>query len=336
MRKDNLFTKVAEQIFSPIKKAKKILIPLHLNPDGDSVASALAFGHVLEKIGKKALIVSANPIPPEFSFLPNFEQILHKDPAEVEPALFDLLILLDPSASVTGTPLERVSKQNFVVPKEVPIVYIDHHPGKERFGEVSFIDSEKSSTCEILYGLFSEWKIKIDEKLATLLLFGIFSDTGCFQFNNTSSSVFSTASQLLKMGAPLGEFVYRIYRSIKFGTLKFWGKCLENLKIDYEGKFAWTTISFKELKTLRIDLKEAFGFHNAFLHNIDGTDFGFILTEYEPGVIKGSFRARTDFDVSKIAKVLGGGGHKAAAGFILKMGLPEAEKKVLETVKKFT
>jgi len=319
----------AEKIFKEIKKAKKILIPLHIDPDGDSVASSLAFAHVLRKTGKKVIIVSADK-PPNFSFLPDFKLIKNKDPANLDLSQFNLVLFLDISE------ISRITRYKVIkLPKKISTINIDHHTTNKRFARINKVQPKASSTCEILHDLFRK-TIEIDKKLATLLYFGIFTDTGGFEFN-VSPKVFKIAAFLLEKGAPHNQFVLELFRKNDLTTLRHFGKILENLKVDKNYRFVWAIVPYKEIKKLKEESKkylEAI----SFLKTIEDTDFGFLLWESKKGKVRGGLRSRLQpeqggFDVSKIAKVLGGGGHKAAAGFTLNMDLKTAERKVLKTIR---
>lgn len=320
---------IQERIFQEIKKADRILLPLHLHPDGDSIGSTLAFCYVLNKWQKEALPVSSDPPPENFSFLPLINKVKHIDFTEIDLSKFDLIIALDNSS------LSRFTNKKLPAAlKNFSIVNIDHHLTNTKFGQVNLILPKKTSTCEILYDLFIDWQIEIDETLATLLCFGIFTDTGCFRFPNTTSDVFRKTAKLLDLGAPLSEFVFQTFRGLRLKTLKYYGKVLENMKTDEKHKFVWSAVPYEEFKQLDADGSEIQGAANLFCQSVAETKFGLILDERESDVVCGSLRSRTGFDVSKIAKALGGGGHKLAAGFRLEMPLDKAEKKVLSVARR--
>lgn len=321
--------KIAQKIFSEIKKAKKILLALHVSPDADSVGSVLAMNLFLERIGKKTRIISFSQIPSKFLYLPGTEKIGIADFNSVNFGDFDLFIALD-SAQERMITRSRYP-DNF--PENFKIINIDHHVTNTKFGDINLVGIV-SSTAELLFELFGIWKVKIDKKLADLLFLGIFADTGCFQYPLTSERTFLTGADLLSRGASLNETVLHFLRSYNFRTLKYWGKVLENLKEDESGKFVWSKVSKEEKESLGVDPTEIEGAASLFAPIVEGTEFGIILME-ENGLVRGSLRSRANFDVSKIAEELGGGGHKQAAGFSLNIPLEEAEKKVLEIARKY-
>lgn len=322
--------KIAQEIFSQIKKSKKILLALHVSPDADSVASVLAMDLFLERMGKKTKIISFSSLPQRLFYLPGIEKIEILDFRKINFSEFDLFIALDIAAE------RMITRSQFPksFPKNFQIINIDHHLTNTKFGDINLV-RYLSSTAEILLEIFKVWKIKIDNNLASLLFAGFFSDTGCFQYSNTTAETLVKAATLMKKGASLDENVLYGLRSYSLITLKYWGKVLNNMKLDKTGKFVWSKISRAEKEKLGIDPSEIEMAANNFAPIVKGTEFGIILVEEEENLIRGSLRARRDFDVAKIAVKLNGGGHKGAAGFTLAMSLKEAEKKVLEIARKY-
>jgi len=320
----------AAEILSEIKKAKKILLALHVSPDPDSAASVLAMDLVLRRLGKKTTIISYSQIPPRLLDWPEIGKVESGDFARLDLKQFDLFIALDMAAKKMVTRSAFPSK----LPRQFKIINIDHHFSNTRFGRINLV-ALISSTTEILYHLFELWQIKVDRKLSELLFRGIFADTGCFQYANTSVTTLRVAADLIEKGASLDNCVLRDFRSYSLKTLKYWGKILENLQLDESRKFAWSKISREECEELGVYSTEIEGAASLFAPIILGTEFGIILNEESENLTRGSLRSRDNFDVSKIAVELSGGGHKQAAGFSLKMPLEEAEKRVLETARKY-
>lgn len=321
--------KESRKILSEIKKAKKILLALHVSPDVDSLTSALAMDLVLKRMGKKTKIISYSQVPPKLLEYAGGE-IEIADFSKINLSEFDLFISLDSAQQrmITRSPYPKKFPENF------KIINIDHHITNNKYGNINFV-YPYSSTAELLFWLFKDWGIKPDKELSDLLFRGIMTDSGGFQYPMTSAQTFRAASELLEKGASLDEAVLFSLRSYNFKTLKYWGKILNNMKIDESGKFIWSIISAKEREELGVDPTEIEGAASLFCPVVQGTEFGIILNEESDHLVRGSLRARHEFDVSEIAVSLGGGGHKQAAGFSLEMSIKEAEKLVLEVAKKY-
>lgn len=321
---------LVKKIYKEIKGAKKILLAIHVSPDLDGITSVLAMEKILRRMGKKTRIISFSQIPSRLQFFPGTEKIETKDFAKINFGDFDLFISLDSAQErmITRSPYPKKFPPSFKV------VNIDHHLTNTRFGDINLV-SLVSSTTEILYQLLKIWEMKIDRALARLLFYGIFADSGCFQYSSTSAETFRIAADLIEKGASLPEAVLHSFRSYNLKTLKYWGRVLDNMQIDVRGKFIWSKISKAEREELGVEVTEVEGAANLFAPIVSGTEFGIILIEESDGLVRGSLRSREAFDVSKIAVKLGGGGHKAAAGFSLNMSLEEAEKKILEVARKY-
>ena len=318
----------SKKILEEIKKANKILLPLHVSPDGDCIGAVLAMDLFLRSLGKKTKIISYSKIPKNFFYLPGMSEVEILNFAKINLSDFDLHIFLDIAAEtmITRSELPKLLLKN------LKSINIDHHFTNTKFAKLNLIDEKTSSCCELLYELFKYWKVEIDKQTADLLFMGIFTDSGCFQYPSTSAKTFKIVSDLVEKGADLNQTVLMQFRSYSLKTLKYWSRVLENMQIDESEKFVWSKISREELKQLNIQPEEIEGAASLFCPVIKGTEFGIILDESE-GFVKGSLRSRNNFDVSKIAEKLGGGGHKLAAGFVIKNSLAEAEEKVLMIVR---
>jgi len=325
--------KISREIFKEFKKAKRVLCPLHLNPDGDSVASALAMYYLLSRMGKKIRVTSSDKLSNKFSFLKDCQKVEIKDFTDLDLTKFDLILFLDISS------LNRFTKENnFNIPENIITINIDHHDTNVRFANINAVFPEIGSTCQILYEFFKFQGIKIDKNISDLLYCGIYTDTGGLEFA-ASVRTHEIMTDLLRKGANHNEIVFQLERKLDIRHIKSWGEILENLKIDVKHRFCWSTISYDDILKIGCDPTD---YHGAteYIKMIKGTDFGFILAEQEPNNVRGDLRSRRQpeeegFDVSQIAVALGGGGHKAAAGFELKMDLNNAEKTVLKTARKF-
>lgn len=307
------FKKIAAAILERLKKADNALLSLHRSPDGDSIGANTAMFEILKYLRKKATIVSPDPVPDSFKFVPNVNKVLVQDVFETNLNKFDLIVLLDSSAWYMVT---NRSALPFTPPKESTVV-IDHHITNEKMGSLNLVVPDISSTCELIFCLAREWKIELTKAISQCILTGMATDTGFFQFPNTSARTLKNAASLLDSGASLNTVVFNILRRNSLLRLKLTGKALVNLQIDTGHKFAYSTLSYKEIEELGqseilAQVRESVA--NMFMQGIEETEFGIFLVEDEPGVTRCSLRARQNFDVSKIAVELGGGGHKAAAG----------------------
>lgn len=333
--KNGNFKKTASSILKRIKESKKILLSLHRNPDGDSIGANSAFFEILRQFGKEVTLASTDPVPKNLMFVPYTDKVLVEDVFEIGFEKFDLLILLD-SASWHMT--SHRTDLPSLLPKEKTII-IDHHATNEKMGEINLIMPSISSACELVFLLVKTWKLKFNKELSQSLLTGMATDTGIFQFPNTSPATLKNAAFLMENGASLDLIVFNIVRRNSLVKLKLLGKMLSNLRYDKEHGFAYAALSKEEIHGLDPggmsgQVREIGA--NLFMQSIEGTEFGFTAVEEGRGMTRASFRSRRGFDVSKIAVELGGGGHKAAAGARINLPLKEALKKATEVSRKYS
>ena len=321
---------LSAKILKEVKKASKILINCHRNPDPDSIGSALALFGVLKEMGKEVEVICSTKLDKNTGFLENFEVIKTVDIKKFDFSKFDLFIVIDSSTWDMVTGAKDVER-----PKGLTIVTIDHHFTNDEFGDINLIDPRVTSAAELLYKVLNDWGVELDQETSTALLAGIISDTGAFRYTGVSKETLLTASDLISKGANKEKIIFNIFNNLEMNVLKMVGEMINKLEKDEEMKFCWCAIP--------LELYEKFGkpdgakeyASNTFIQSIRDTDFGIIMVEVEEKKLSVSFRSRTGFDVSKIALALGGGGHKAAAGAnILGLSYTDAVNKVLQTARK--
>lgn len=319
------------EILGKVKVARKILVNCHQRPDVDSISSALSMCQVLERLGKKPRVICPDEILPELDFLACFEKFEKVDFRTFPFAKHDLFIILD-----SASPEVVMGDRKLTLPK-IPKIVIDHHITNKKFGEINLIDASRSSATELLCLLFADWRIEIDKDLATSLLTGILGDTGAFEYHNTTPRTLQIAAELMEKGADKDEILLKIFRSKQMNLLKFWAEVLCDLKVDESGKFTWCAIPHKVYEELGKPQTARESASSLFTRMVEGTEFGIVMLEEAPGELRASFRARsTDFDVSRIAQALGGGGHAGAAGVTVVNGsFEDLVKKVVETARRF-
>lgn len=300
------------QILKKIKGSKNILVNCHINPDPDSVGSALAMSCVLKKMGKRVEIISPGTIPVNLIFLDGAKEIKNIGFENLNFKTYDLVILLDSSSWPHATGIK-----NLPLPK-APIVVIDHHKTNTGFGNFNLID-QVSSTAEILYNLFGDWKVKITKKTATALLTGIIGDTGSFKYTNTTEKVLFVSSKLIDVGADNNEISLNLFNSYGEDELKLMGVLLKNIKVEKEC-FTWTSVPYEVYEKYKRPNEAQSEVAGSFIRGIKNTKFGMVIVERKKGFLDISFRSRIKgFDVSELAKEFGGGGHLMASGASFKI-----------------
>lgn len=319
----------SQLILEEIKKAKNILLNCHRGPDSDSVGSALSMKRIIQDMGIKSEIICSSDLPKDLFFLKKSEDIIKVEFNTFDFSKYDLFITMDSSTFGMAS-----GDKNMQLPN-IKIIVIDHHYTNTRYGSINLIDAKISSTSELLFRVFEDWNILLSADIATYLLTGILGDTGCFQYNNVGKQSFEIAGKLIELGANKDQIVLNTYKSVDFETMKFWGKIIENLEYDKEYNFVWSAIPFATYKKYGVDSTAKEDSANLFAPVINNTDFGLIMVESDKDVLSVSFRSRINFDVSKIAQEIGGGGHIVASGAKMEGPFNEAVEKVLSACRKY-
>lgn len=326
-----ILEKISKACPSGVKKAKRILINCHYKPDADGIGSALAIYLALKKIGDFEIeLICPSKIPESYSYLPNFEKIKQVNYSELVFSKYDLWIIAD------AANWWQISGILDFAPPKIDVINFDHHETNEVGFENSVISKGLSSTTELLYNVFEDWGVKLDKDIATCLLSGIIGDTGVFRYTNVTSRTLEISKRLIDLGADKNMIVMKTYGSIPFSEMKFWGRILGLMQFEKDYNFVWVAISLDEYEKYGRPSEAKSASASNFASIVDGTNFGIVMVEEKKDFVTCSFRSRGDFDISKIASELGGGGHKEAAGArIVGLSFDEAVKKILEVARKY-
>jgi phosphoesterase RecJ-like protein len=325
---------ISKKIWQEIKKAKNILLTLHPNPDGDSIGSSLALFHALSQSGKNVTLISGDSqIGNNFLSLPGVNQITNKNFFDIDLSLFDLFIITDIAAPQQ---ISRIKEVSF--PKKLKTIIIDHHITNTGFADINLIDSSYASTCQIIFDIFELNKIKITPNIAACLFLGIYTDTGGFKYVGTTYKTFLAAGKLTQIYPQFNQLIFDLENNDHPDKIKFLSLILSSVETDFSDSVAFATLSHQSIKDNNLNQTAISSSEIAnLLKSITGWKIGISIIEHQSNSVKVSFRTRdsSKFDLSLIAAALGGGGHKAAAGLVLKnTSIDKAKKLIVKTIKK--
>lgn len=306
-----------QEIREELLKAGKILVISHKKPDADTLGSALSLKIWLEKLGKSLTLACIDRPSPVFSFLPYVDCFVN----EFNLGEFDLIVVVDAGASYMT---EFHLKYENLFTSGIPVINIDHHSSNDMYGTVNLVDPVGASVTLMIYRMFMEWDVDIDEQIAICLMAGIYTDTGSFMHSNTSQEVLEVAADLMNKGATIGRISKVLFKTQPVSTLRLWGRVMENVEVT-DNAVAMSVV--KEDDYIQADAKpEQLSGVIDYINMIPDVNYSVLLNEDRRGHVKGSFRTkRDDVDLSKIAAQFGGGGHPKASGFMVEGKI--AEKK---------
>lgn len=299
-----------------VRNAKKILLVADGSPDGDSLGSSSGFLNWLLREGKSAQAFCAAPIPRSFSFL-NGINLFRNDAATFKEE-WDLIITFD-AGDLRHCGVEQLLPQ---IKTPYTLVNIDHHATNARYGQLNLVYTDACSTCEVVYRFLTAEEIALDPAIATSLLTGVMTDTSSFSNAATTSPGMDAASVLTAAGARTNEIYHHILQNKTVDGLRLWGLALSRLKYNKTYNMVTTYFFAKDLEGAPEEAVE--GVSNFLNASCGEADTMLVLREFSNGTIKGSMRSAKR-DISKVAKLLGGGGHKKAAGFTINGHLEETK-----------
>lgn len=298
-----------------LRAAGTIAMACHVNPDGDALGSMLAVALAAASEGKKVQPSYGPPFEPvrAYRFLPT-ELLVAPSEVEEEP---ELMLTFD-----SGN-LERLGDLAANVKAAKKVIVVDHHvAGSEEFGDLHLIDPTVSSTAELTFHLLQETGWRLDQRVATCLLTGLVTDTGRFQYSNTSPATLRVAAQLVELGARPEVVGQHVYEEEAFGYLGASGAVMQRAVLIPERNLVWSVLYQADLLAHELTLAETDSLIDLIRLPIEA-GAALLLKEHSPGLFKGSLRSRGQIDVGSVAAALGGGGHHNAAGFTFN-GTPEA------------
>ncbi|MGC8633795.1 MAG: DHH family phosphoesterase [Candidatus Limnocylindrales bacterium] len=234
---------VPAAVVESLRSARRVLTICHENPEADALGSALALALALERSGAQATPVCADPVPELYDFMLSIERFR----TEPDPAVdYDLIVVLDCGELARIGPVLERNRELF---DRLPIVNIDHHKSNPRFGAVNWVDPGAAATCELVTLLLPALGVPLgtDPAIAGALMAGLVMDTATFQHPNATPRTLRVAAELVGAGAPLSAISRLLYRTKPDAQLKLFGRVLERLQSELEGRLVWSTLTQGDL-----------------------------------------------------------------------------------------
>lgn len=305
-----LITADLERVGEELRTRQRFLLTAHEGPDGDALGSLLGLHHILTQLGKDSVMFLAAkefPLPIEYRFLP-LEEVFHEAPADMA----DRTIVFLDCGNIDRMPVEFLTAgDNFRI-------NIDHHHDNTRFGDVNLVDVEASCTAEIVYDLAQLLGATITTEIASALYVGLITDTGKFMYENTNAHTHRVAAELIDAGVNVDDTYRRLYEHVPLEKLKLVARALESIQRYCGNRLAISYITAADYEATGAGEEMTEGVIDH-LRSIEGIKVAAVVRDLGNrgrAARKVSLRSSEgDVDVSAIARLNGGGGHKRAAGF---------------------
>ena len=304
------------EILSFIRDNRQFTVMSHTSPDGDTLGSALALVHMLHAMGKEAEAVCSDPVPGIYSFLPGAEEVKIGGEGIGYPAVI----------AVDCADKCRFGKVAKFFDNAQTTANVDHHGTNDMYAGANWM--EETAACgELIYRLIKELNVELTADMAACLMTAIMSDTGCFAYSNVTEETMVIAGALIKAGANNSEINMSIYHNSTYSRTMLQSEAISRAKLYCDGKIALTTVTLEDMARHGALSEHCDGIVEQ-LRDIDTVEIAIFIRE-DTTKLKGSLRAKRCADVSRIASMLGGGGHVRAAGYTCVCPMEEAVETIL-------
>ncbi|HUV86851.1 MAG TPA: DHH family phosphoesterase [bacterium] len=314
----------AAKIAAAVKAAPRLVLATHAEPDGDAVASVLAFAHTLRSLGGDATPWPLEAVPRRYAFLPGFDELTSTAPPVWRDG--DVVVALD-SADVTRLPepVAAFGRDGGVV------INIDHHASNPGFGAVNWVEPAAPAAAAQVWVVLRELTAELPDAAALCLYVGLVTDTGNFTYTNTNAWAFDMAADLVARGVSPADVEGELYRRYPAAYMNLLGAALAGMK--RRNGIVYVTVTREALARAGAKVENTEGIVD-YTRRVDGSRVGILFREEEGGV-RISFRAAEEIDVSGLALARGGGGHAAAAGCFVEGSMAEVQEAVLAEVEEW-
>lgn len=289
-----------------ISGASKLALACHVGPDGDALGSMLALGLAAQRQGKEVVASFGTPfeVSSSLRFLPGMDLLV--PPADF-PEKPEVMVMFDAGSA------DRLAELGSSAVRAGTLVVVDHHPIAEAFGDVPWVDMSAAATGQMVYLLLKDLGWPVEPDIAECLLAAIITDTGRFQYQATSPETMRIAAELLEAGAVPSRITQNVYEKAPFGYLKAAGVALDRAQIHIEEEVVSTIITEDDLDEAGIDWGDIDNLVDL-LRLAEEADVAVLAKYFRDGRVKLSLRSRDRTDVGALARAMGGGGHRLAAG----------------------
>ena len=291
-----------DRIAARIRASRRIAVTSHLRPDGDSLCTGLALSRIGDLLGIETTVINRDPTPFPFVHFPDASRIRV---GQIDGTAFDTVILLE-CADVSRSGQERLGG--------VFKVNIDHHYSNTPYADINWIDPGASAVGEMVFALATGLGVPLTPEIADHLYCAIVSDTGSFQFSNTSAAALEACTELARLGASPIRISERLYNNNPPEKIKLLGRVLSTLTMNARGNIAVISMFKRDLEALHLSEVDTEDI-TTLARSIKGTEMVMFFKEMGPETFRVSLRSKGRANAARVAEHFGGGGHIHASGF---------------------
>ncbi len=306
-----------EQAAAFLRQMDNVVILCHKSPDGDTLGSGYGLLYGLRALGKRARLMCADPAPRYLCCIPQEDK--------EEAFTPDFVVAVDVADPALLGSLEPEYG------KKVDLC-IDHHPSNLNYAQYTLLEDTSAATCEIIFEVLQALKVELTPKIANCLYTGLATDTGCFKFSNTTARTHLMAAAFMEAGCRFYEINKAAFETVTQARLAVQQQALASLTYHFEGQCALMEISRDMMEQTGATEDDLEGL-SALPRQIEGVEVGAVLRQNKERTgYKISMRTNQRVDASAVCSLLGGGGHKRAAGCTVEGELSQVRAKILEAL----
>ena len=310
-----------DPIAGALRQHHRFAVLSHIRPDGDALGSTLALALSLKELGKDVRAWNEEGMLEKYRFLAGAELLTLPPNA---PEEFDVAIALDTATQ------NRLGKAAEAVRKVKLWINIDHHPSNPGYGDLVYIDPLAPATGQILFELITTAKLPMTPAVAENLYAAISTDTGSFQYSNTTARTFEIAADLIRAGVNVGRLSQLLYENYPKRRVELLRLLLGTMQFGCDDRLAWFSLSQEMAKSVGALPEDNEGLIDH-LRAIRGIIVAIFFEELADGKVRVSMRSKNEaVDVCAICQSFGGGGHTLAAGARVPGRLSEVAQKIVE------
>ena len=312
-----------------IGQARTIAICGHTSPDGDALGSVLGLMEIIESRWPDArvtpLLADDAAVPRIYSFMPRSGELVCAQSYTEDPDLFIAVDLCE---------MHRLNLAQDVCKRSKKVAILDHHPSSIPIASDGCVIRSSAAAAGVIITEFAMCLgVDISESIAQNLMCAVMTDTGRFQYQNSDSEAFEVASLLVNCGASPSDISLNVYQSFRLQFLHLKSLVMGRIMTFEQGRIAYSYATQNDLNRTGADLDESDGLIDV-VRSVEGSEIALFLKSVSEHKVRGNLRSKGTLDVSKVARLMGGGGHKAAAGFTFEGDIDEALAAVLPPLRR--
>lgn len=311
----------AHKIADLLREQDDFLVSAHVNPDGDAIGSTAALGWILQALGKRFTLYNASGLPRAFDWV----QLPAPITTELPTPFPAWSLVVDCGAkNRVGTALDAA-----LIPEHT--VNIDHHISNPEFGTLNWVDIDYPAVGAMIAEIAHALDLELTGPLGEAVYLAVATDTGFFTYGSTKPKTLELAADLYRAGVKPGEINPKIINQWTPQRLKLLSAVIATLELHLDGRMGLVVADLETQRRTGTSTEDCDGLVN-FVRQLRGVRVSAILREDEPEYWKFSLRSNGDDDIQGVAALLGGGGHKNAAGGNLRGSLEHVTRTLVDSI----